>query len=185
MAREHAEQWGLELDIDPTEALLLAVRIAAGEVAVLTRMCNTLSPDQWIGEPEHVLDRPQKLGKEGEDPSVRVTEHRRLPTTLHVWIRARQDAVDRMTRAAKAAHDAGVARALVERAQTYAQDMAAVVAAAFERLTLTDEQLRAAPEAIASAIREFESGSTAGLDRFRQRVLALPPESVPDAEVVE
>lgn len=153
-AREEAKAaavvMGAPLDIDPHEALLHCIRITAGEVAYATAMVGDLDVDQAVDELVTTSTRSTADGT--------TTEETRRPKELHVWIRVRQDAVDRLARYSKMALDAGVAERQVRLAERYGTSIARLLGGVLEGLELSPEQQARAPEVVRRAMVLLEAG---------------------------
>lgn len=125
LARHEATVMGQPLDIEPHEAILQCIAIAAGEVRYASDQIAELEADQVLVQSMTTKSRPLSLGKEGEDADTLVEE---ITTTtsveLHVWIVVRQKATDRLVTYAAAALKAGVE----ERRVRIAEDMASQIA---------------------------------------------------------
>jgi hypothetical protein len=88
------------LSIEPQDAILECIRISAGEVAYASERISELSAEQLVSEPRRTLARKTDDGT--------VQEVRLDPPELHVWIRVRQHAMDRLVNYSFAALKAGV-----------------------------------------------------------------------------
>src|SRR6266566_5652650 len=67
---------GRPIDIHPHEAILLCIRITAGEVKLATDKVNQLEESQLLVRQEEELERPRRQEKGSESPAIRVTEVR-------------------------------------------------------------------------------------------------------------
>jgi hypothetical protein len=112
-AQARAVVMGAPVDIEPHDALLMCVRAAAGEVQYASEQVAALEAGEVVGAPVTVKERP--------DGSVETTRH---TPELHVWVRARQDALDRLARVSKQAVDAGVAERQVQVAEMLGNQLA-------------------------------------------------------------
>lgn len=122
-ANEAARVMGEEMEIEPHEALLQTVRIAAGEVSYCTAQIETLEKENAV-----------KRGEFGE--------------YFDIWIGARQGALERLAKFSKMAIDAGVAERQVRVAERFGDTIAALIAGIFEDLALTAKQKKAAPAVV-------------------------------------
>src|SRR2546425_1251564 len=147
MGEIHAEREraGLELramgrpiDIDPHEAILLCIRMAAGELGYATSRVNQLKGSQLLVRQEEELERPMREGTAGESPSLRVTEVRRLQLQLNIWVRIRHDAMDRLTRYSAAALRSGLEERLVKVAEIQGKLLADAVQSILRELGVAD-----------------------------------------------
>ncbi len=142
---------GPAIDVDPMEALIWCVRIAAGEVAYATRKISELEEDE-------VLDRPEEeTNRTGYGPkSESFREVKQSSVTLHIWIQARHSALDRLARYSKMALDAGIAERQVKLAETAGDEIAQSIRSILDNLLLTPEQERRAPEIVREAMEKLE-----------------------------
>lgn len=142
---------GPAIDVDPMEALIWCVRIAAGEVAYATRRISELEDDEALVNPE------EKTHRTGYGPkSESFDEVRSSPLTLHIWIQARHAALDRLARYSKMALDAGIAERQVQLAETAGDEIAHAIRGILDGLLLTAEQERRAPEIVREAMEQLE-----------------------------
>jgi len=130
---------GVPVDIDPLEAILQSIRIAAGEVQYCTWMIEKLGAGDVVVHPVSVLRRPLNEGKDGEDPNIDVEERRSGPLDLNIWIKARQQATDRLVKYAKTAVDSGIAERLVRIEESQAAIIAKAVRGILEDLGMSDD----------------------------------------------
>lgn len=123
IARREAQVMGLPLDIDPIEAMLQLIKIAAGEVRYCSERVAELEDKDAAGPVKTVTVRPRKKagGAEGMTTS---TEIQLGPPALHVWIRARNEAMDRLFGYTKAAIAVGIAERRIRIAQAQAANVA-------------------------------------------------------------
>lgn len=148
---------GPALDVSPEEALLACVRIAAGEVAYCTTMVEALLPEDATIESVSERTRPLNLGKDGESASTTVKE-----TTvgnearLNIWIRTRQDALERLARFSKMALDAGVAERYVRAAERHGDILARVLSGVLGDLNLSEAQRARLPDLIHKHLTALE-----------------------------
>lgn|GEM_PF-1170270 len=133
-AKEAATIMGEAMDIEPHEALLSCVRIAAGEVAYCTTEIAALK---------------------------KATESTMFGEKLNVWIEVRQGAVAQLARYSKMALDAGVAERQVQIAERYGQMLAELIGGILEELKLTAAQKDKAPEIVRRRMQMLEGGAKA------------------------
>jgi len=113
-----------EMDIDPAQALLWAVRLSAGAV-------------DWL--------RKQTTTDYGFGPIDREGGEAQLDKLREMWVKLYGEERDRLVRTAKAAVDAGIAERLVQIEEQQGQFMAEAMQRALRRLSLTPAQLAQAP----------------------------------------
>lgn len=141
LARREYQVMGVPIDISPIDALLECIRIAAGEVAYASNEIARLAPAEAVGPVISTLERPMK-GEYGVELHDVAKETRSEAPQLHIWIRVRQAAMDRLVSYSATAIKAGVDIALVQIAEETAQRLATAVAG-----ILTDLGVRDHPEA--------------------------------------
>lgn len=123
LARRDAVVMGAPLPIDPHEAILQAIHIAAGEVRYCSDRIAEL--DAALVSIETVKTRPLSHGKDGESATETVEETTRTTEVrLHAWIETRRDALNRMVAYSAAALKAGVEERQVKVAEQQAQQLA-------------------------------------------------------------
>lgn len=115
---------GVPLDIEPHNAILECIRIAAGEVQYASEQIAALDPADAVLPLTSTLTRPLKEEKGAEDPMILVEEITVTQPALHVWIVTRRDAMDRLVKYSAVALKAGVQQRLVELAEGQAQLLA-------------------------------------------------------------
>lgn len=113
LARQHAVVMGLPVDTDPIDALRECIARTKGEILYADREIGAL-----------------KSAMETTDFGQR----------LHPWVRVRQDAIDRLSKYAKLALDAGVDAKYVEVMERQADQVVAVVRAVLAAAALTPDQ---------------------------------------------
>lgn len=149
---QEAPAMGVPLNLDPYEALLMCVRISAGEVAYATQMVAAIETGHVVHNP---VTKRVYVGYGGELKED-VTVH---PDTLNLWIETRHKCMDNLAKYSKMAIDAGVAERQVALAERYGGMIAALLRNVLGDLALTDEQLRRAPEIARVRLLELETGS--------------------------
>lgn len=139
-AREQAHELALLLgdgiSIEPHEALLKCVRLAAAEVGFFTARIEGL-------QLEDVTVRP-RTDKESDDGY----EKKLAPAELNLWVQERIRAVDRLARYSKLAIDAGIAERQVRIAEQFGETIATLLRGVLEDLRLTPEQMDRAREIV-------------------------------------
>lgn len=131
-ALDTAKIMGEEMDVDPLDALLWCVRIAAGEIAYCSAQIAA-------------LDKP--------------TESTMFGKKLDMWIEVRQVAVAQLAKYSKMALDAGVAERQVQLAERYGEMLAELIGGILGELKLTKAQKEKAPEIVGRHLRLIEGGA--------------------------
>jgi hypothetical protein len=134
LARREAAVMGVPLDIEPHEAILECIRIAAGEVQYASDRIAELEPSEAVGAVVTTLRRPMKEEKGGEDPGVEVEEIRHEAPALHIWIVARRQAMDRLVQYSGVAIKAGIDERRVKLAESQGQMLVQVIRGVLEKL---------------------------------------------------
>jgi hypothetical protein len=131
---------GYPVDINPLEALLGCIRVSYGEVAYCTAQIAKLEESDLLVQSKSTHVRPLNLGKDGEDPSIEVTETTtQNEAKLHVWIRVRHDAMERSAKFSKMAIDAGIAERLVNLEERQAELLVSAVRGILTDLGVADD----------------------------------------------
>jgi hypothetical protein len=133
-AKEAALIMGEALDIEPHEALITCVRIAAGEVAY----CSV-----------------QIAGLE------KATESTMFGEQLNIWIKTRQVAMATLAKYSKMALDAGVAERQVQLAERYGEMLATLISGILGDLELTKKQQKVAPVIVTKHLQLLEGAKAA------------------------
>lgn len=145
-----AHAFAQQLDVNPWDALLMAVRIAAGKVAYIEYVLSTAKSDLELeGRAVVSTDGPGENGMQGGSQS-RLLVHPDTGEPLGVgeyrdlswWVDKGEIWHDRLARCAKMAVDAGIAAWQVEKVEQEAQAIARVLNAVIEGLDgkISDEQ---------------------------------------------
>jgi hypothetical protein len=113
LARREQQVMGRPLSIEPQEAILECIRIAAGEVAYASERISELEAAEAVGPViTHSLRRAGAGDEESDkntSPAEQLTADTRSgPPALHVWIIVRQQAMDRLVGYSFAALKAGI-----------------------------------------------------------------------------
>jgi len=120
IARREAQVMGVPLPIRPIDALLECIKIAAGEVRYCSDRIADLTLEQAAGPV--ITTRPLKEEKGAESRTERVEDHG--PPALHIWIKARHEAMDRLVTYSKIALANRIDERLVEIAKEEANQVA-------------------------------------------------------------
>lgn len=126
IARHEAQVMGVPLPADPLEAILQCIAIAAGEVRYCSDRIAELEERDAAGPVRTITTKPVKGG--GKDD--RTTEIQLGPPALHIWIKARHEAMDRLVVYSKVA----LANKIDERRVDLAKRQAETVAEAMRLL---------------------------------------------------
>lgn len=144
MGHAFAEQ----LDVDPWEALLMAVRISAGKVAYIESVLSTARSDAELeGRPDGQL--PAGEGLRSPDTGAALPDESGF-RDLSWWVTKGEWWHGQMARCAKMAVDAGIQAYLAERVEGDALAVARVLERVVGELELSDEQ----EDRVRSAMRE-------------------------------
>jgi hypothetical protein len=149
MARAHVATLIGPIELEPHEALQLAIALTGAEVGFFSERIAELGITDIAGQATVSTTRRGAASAEGEDEPGDVVEVRQLAPSLHIWVKARADAIDRLARFAKMALDAGVDERRVRVQEVQLDRLAAVVNAVMRDLTkagLSDELRMAAGE---------------------------------------
>jgi hypothetical protein len=142
-ARTTASALGVPRSIHPLEGILEACAKVAGQVDYYAKHIEELDPDATFVQPLTIVHRPIDLGKDGEDPNIRVEETTFGPITLNVWIKEYNAALDRWVKFQKQALDANVdirlANVLDAKVQRTAMPLVALLRAFGHKLDTPDE----------------------------------------------
>lgn len=137
-AKEAAQRTALimgeALDVDPHEALITCVRIAAGEVAYCSTQIATLE---------------------------QATESTMFGQVLDIWIVTRQKALASLAKYSKMALDAGVAERQVQLAERYGEMLATLISGILGDLELSAKQQKAAPVIVTKHLQSLEGAKAA------------------------
>lgn len=129
LARREAVVMGEPLPIEAHAALLKCIAIANAEVEYATREIARLTPEEAVGPVITTHDRPLKYEKGAESTTERATETREGEPRLHIWIKARHEAMDRLVAYSAAAIKANVDERAVQLAEGMAHKLAAAMKA--------------------------------------------------------
>jgi hypothetical protein len=151
----HAKRlMGTPKEIDPVNAIMWCIRITAGEVEYLSSL---------IGDEETI--KTFKHTRYDEDGEAIVDELPELIDTnnfgerqLHILIRARQEAMDRLVRFSKDAVQLGLAERQVRLAEQYGELLYRLVSGLMADLVLTPEQQKRAPAIVRKQLAAIASG---------------------------
>lgn len=134
LARREAMVMGVPLDVQPQDAIVQCIKIAAGEVQYASDRIAELEPGQAVGP--IVTTRPRKLEKGADARADRVEEHG--PPALHIWIQVRHQAMDRLVTYSKVAIAAGIEERRVRLAEEQGQLLAQAIRGILADLGVAD-----------------------------------------------
>lgn len=157
-----AHAFAKELNVTPWEALLTAVRIAAGKVAFCeSKLAEAQSDLELEG-------RVERLGEGAEAMLIHPDTREPLGvgafTDLSFWVEKSEYWHDKLARVAKMAIDAGVAEKLVQAQMIQVQLVTRPIEAALAVLELSHEQELEVRAAMRRELAAIESENAATLD---------------------
>lgn len=147
----HAE-FGAWADIDPAEAIMMCIRVAAGELLWFNEAVSKLEMDEVV-----VTESSRTVGSGPEGPVDMRTNTNRA--TLNILIRARQDATDRLFRYSEKALSLGLEERRVRMAEQWGQLMGRMLRGVMEDLVLTPEQAKRAPDIVRNHLQALEAAA--------------------------
>lgn len=129
---------GIPLDIEPHNAILECIRIAAGEVQYASERIAELDPEEAVGAVVTTLVRPRKLEK-GEDAAEQTVEEiTHAAPALHILIQARRQAMDRLVQYSATAIKAGIEERRVKLAESQGQLLVQVIRGVLQEMGVLD-----------------------------------------------
>lgn len=120
LAKREAAVMGRPIDVDPHDAIIECIRIAAGEVQYASEQIWALDESEATGRVTTDIDRRAWGGEQAV--SYEQTTHG--PPALNIWIAIRHQAMDRLVKYSEVALRAGVEQQLVDAATKYASEIA-------------------------------------------------------------
>jgi hypothetical protein len=134
-ARAHVASLVGPVDIEPHDALQLALALTAAEVNYFSARIAELGNDEVAGQATITKTRAGASGDgDGDDKAPAVVETRQLAPSLHLWVKARSDALERLARFSKMALDANVDERRVRVQEVQLDRLAGVVNAVMRDL---------------------------------------------------
>lgn len=130
LARREQQVMGAPLSIEPQDAILECIRIAAGEVAYSSERIAELEVADAIGP---VMTRMERSAE------TDVEEVREGPPALHIWIVIRQQAMDRLVAYSFAALKAGIEERRVRVAEQQGMLLAQAIQGILRELGVSDK----------------------------------------------
>lgn len=144
-AKQEAVFMGAPKDINPVEALMYCIRVTAGEVEFLSDQLALISKkSDW-------------------------TEYTMQGKQMHVFQRARAEALVRLAKFSKDAIALGIAERAVRIAEQYGHSIARLLRNILDELQLTPEQAVAAPEIVRRNLILLEQGTFSGQPQVVER----------------
>lgn len=144
-----AHAYAAQLEVDPWEALLMSVRIAAGKVAYIESVLGTARNDLELEG--RALDT--ESGLVHPDTGKPLREYR----DLSWWVTKGEYWHAQLARCAKMAVDAGIAAWMAQRMEADAEALARVLNASIEALDLDDEQADLMRAAMRAELMKMDS----------------------------
>lgn len=169
LARRDLVGWARAVPINPTDAILQCIYISAGMVQYATSQIAALSEAELVSPVVVTTERPYKLGGGAEiefgeddaDEAIRLAPRAIETVTtspqLHVWIRVRDEAMDRLVRYSKTAHDAKIDEQEIALKRGQAEIIATVLRNALVKLGVWDR-----PETPGIVRAELERAAASG-----------------------
>ena len=124
LARQEATVMGRPLPIEPHEAILQCIAIAAGEVRYASERIAELDLGDAVGPVVTTHVRPLRHEKGADSTDETVQEIRHEAPALHIWITTRRQAMDRLVQYSATALKAGVEERRVRVAENVGQALA-------------------------------------------------------------
>lgn len=148
------------VEMEPHEALLMCVRIAAGEVAYCNQRIADVAVEDYVGK--EILTTEEELSLTGDDDKPEsFWDHKKVEreteAKVHIWIAVRIGATDRLARYSKMAIDAGVEERRIRLAERWGEDLAKVIRGILDDLRLSEEQIKRAPDIVRSHLVALET----------------------------
>lgn len=134
---EYRKLLGSPMEINPIDALIMCIKIRAGEV-------------QWLG------DRMAELDKKAWVEDTMVGKQ------FHLYARERHEAMRDLARYSQMAISLGIAERAVKLAETYAQLLARLIQGILGDLELNEEQRAKAPQIVRHHLIAIDSGTIEG-----------------------
>lgn len=152
-----AKLTGYDVNVNPMDALLMCVRIAAAEVAYFTERMDMLGEDAMTMRPSVTRSTVKDKGGTVEKTVVRVEENEEL----NLWMKARRESLRDLARYSKMALEAGVEERMVRVAETVGESIATAVRGILDDLKLDKQQQEVAPEIVRRHLRRIVGGQAA------------------------
>lgn len=150
-----AKLTGYDVDVNPLDALLMCVRIAAAEVAYFSERIAALGEDALVMRPSITRSTVKQKGDGTTEKSVvKIEQHEEL----NLWIKARKASLRDQAHFAKMALDAGVEERMVRVQESVGESLAAAVRGILDDLDLDTAQRGRAPDIVRKHLRLLGAG---------------------------
>lgn len=146
---------GTPKEIDPVSAIMWCIRITAGEVEYLSELIG----DDRILEVSQTKEYDSEGNEIEKEFPLLVEANNFGERQLHVLIRARQEAMDRLVKFSKDAISLGLAERQVRLAEQYGELLYRLVSGLMAELILTPEQQKRAPAIVRRQLAAISSGA--------------------------
>lgn len=151
--RQMAVVMGAPLDITPHEGLLYCISVTRGEVEYCNMKLREINEADALQRPVTLTETHEdKVGGGGDKMTVMAG-----PEDLHIWIRIRQECIDRLARYCKMALSADVDERLVRMAEGMAGVLVPVLQGILDDLQLTEDQQAKAPAIVKQRLLTLEA----------------------------
>jgi hypothetical protein len=134
--KEEAVLMGCPKDMNPVDAMIWCIRITAGEVEWLTERISTVEEKNWIED--------TVIGKQ-----------------VHLWVRERKEAQQRLFKFSREAIALGLAERAVKMAEMYGETLAKLLNGVLTDLQLSKKQRALAPTVIRKHLSLMEARRSA------------------------
>jgi hypothetical protein len=152
-----AKLTGYDVDVNPMDALLMAVRITAAEVAYFSERIGQLEEHQL--SQRTTIKRSTVTDKGGGKVEKSIVQVEGTEE-LTIWMKARKQSIRDMAHFSKMAMDAGVEERMVRVAESVGEALAAAVRGILDDLGLSNEQREQAPALVRKHLRLIGTGGT-------------------------
>ncbi len=159
IARGEAMVMGVPLPIEPGDAILQCIAIAAGEVRYASERIAELELADAVGPVVTTHDRPLKHEKGAESITERVQEVRHEAPALHIWIVTKHAAMDRLVQYSVAALKVGLDERRVRIAENVGQALADMMRGVLADLGVADDPR--APAVVRKHLTMMSGGAAA------------------------
>lgn len=154
-SRQMAVVMGAPMSVTPHEGLLYCISVTRGEVEYCNMMLREIKESDILQRPITITETHEdKVGGGGDKMTVMAG-----PEDLHIWIRIRQEAIDRLARYCKMALAADVDARLIKVAEGMATVLVPVLQGILEDLQLSKEQQERAPKVLSKHLLTLEAGT--------------------------